>query len=149
MNSPYCSAKFLSERERKEVMRRLEHDRHLLSDDWNSKYVWQALKDWKIYVKGVIAFCTSTPLYSLSLFLPTIVKNMGYTSNMAQLMTVPPYVVACFFTIIASYIADKVKQRGIFLLGFLAVAITGFALLISSERMPIQYTGAFLAAVGR
>ncbi|KAF7857992.1 hypothetical protein EAF04_009348 [Stromatinia cepivora] len=142
------NAKFLSDLERKEVLRRLANDRNLLSDDWNSKYVWQALKDWKIYVKMMISFCIATPLYSLSLFLPTIVKDMGYTSNAAQLMTVPPYVVACFFTISVSFIADKVQQRGIFILGFLAVAMTGSALLISSDTTPVQYTGAFLAAVG-
>ncbi|KAI9651352.1 hypothetical protein NHQ30_001393 [Ciborinia camelliae] len=143
-----ANAKFISESERKEIMRRLTYDRHLLSDDWNSKYIWQAFKDWRIYVKMVMNFCMSSAVYSLSLFLPTIIKDMGYTSNAAQLMTVPTYVVACFFTIGASFIADKVKQRGIFLLGFLALSISGFALLISSDKTPIQYTGAFLAAIG-
>lgn len=129
-------------------MRRLTNDRHHLSDDWDSKYIWQALKDWKIYVKMLISFCMSTALYSLSLFLPTIIKDMGYTSNAAQLMTVPPYVVACFFTVSASFIADKFMQRGIFILGFLALTITGFALLISSDKTPIQYTGAFICISG-
>ncbi|KAK6596609.1 high-affinity nicotinic acid transporter [Botrytis cinerea] len=142
------NAKFLSETERKEVMRRLAIDRDLLSDEWNSKYVWQALKDWKIYVNMVLAFCLSTTVYSLSLFLPTIVKEMGYTNNAAQLMSVPPYVVACFFTISASFVADKMKQRGYFILGYLALGITGSALLISSDKTPVQYTGAFLAALG-
>ncbi|KAF5868703.1 putative high-affinity nicotinic acid transporter protein [Botrytis fragariae] len=142
------SAKFLSETERKEVMRRLTIDRNLLSDDWNSTYVWQALKDWKIYVNMVLGFCLSTPIYSLSLFLPTIVKDMGYTNNAAQLMTIPPYVVACFFTVSASFFADRMKQRGRFILGFLAVGIIGSALLVSSNKTPVQYTGAFLAALG-
>ncbi|THV45202.1 hypothetical protein BGAL_0517g00030 [Botrytis galanthina] len=142
------NAKFLSETERKEVMRRLTIDRNLLSDDWNSKYVWQALKDWKIYVNMVLGFCLSTPVYSLSLFLPTIVRDMGYTNNAAQLMTVPPYVVACFFTIFASFCADKMQHRGCFILGFLAVGIAGLALLITSDKTPVQYTGAIFAALG-
>lgn len=32
------------------------------------------------------------PLYSFSLFLPTIIKALGYTSTKAQLLTVPPNV---------------------------------------------------------
>ncbi|KAF7923024.1 uncharacterized protein EAE98_007729 [Botrytis deweyae] len=120
------NAKFLSETERKEVTRRLAIDRNLLSDDWNLKFVWQALKDWKIYINMVLCFCLSTPVYSLSLFLPTIVKDMGYTNNAAQLMTVPPYVVAWF----------------------LAVGIAGSALLITSNKTPVQYTGTFFAALG-
>lgn len=130
-------------------MRRLTIDRNLLSDEWNSKYVWQALKDWRIYVNMVLGFCLSTPVYSLSLFLPTIVRDMGYTNNSAQLMTVPPYVVACFFTIFASFCADKMQHRGCFILGFLAVGIVGLALLITSDKTPVQYTGAIFAALGK
>jgi cyanate permease len=91
-------------------------------------------------------FC---PIYSFSLFLPTIIKNMGYTSNDAQLMSVPPYVVACFFTISASWFADRVKQRGVFLLGFQLIAIVGFAMLAGTGRPRIQYAGTVLAATGR
>jgi cyanate permease len=91
-------------------------------------------------------FCS---IYSFSLFLPTIIKNMGYSANQAQLMSVPPYVVACFFTIIASWFADRVKQRGIFMLGFQLVAILGFALLAGSGTPHIQYTGTVFAAIGR
>jgi cyanate permease len=91
-------------------------------------------------------FC---PIYSFSLFLPTIIKNLGYTANNAQLMSVPPYVCACVFTISASWFADRVRQRGVFLLGFQLVAIVGLALLITSDRAPVQYTGMVLAAIGR
>lgn len=73
---------------------------------------------------------------------------MGYTANQAQLMSVPPYVVACFFTIVASYLADKLKTRGIFMLGFQLVAITGFAMLAGSGKSHIQYGGTVLAAIG-
>lgn len=73
---------------------------------------------------------------------------MGYSANQAQLMSVPPYVAACFFTIIASWIADRAKQRGVFMLGFQIVAIAGFALLVSSDTPRLQYTGTILAAIG-
>jgi len=91
------------------------------------------------------AFC---PIYSFALFLPTIIKNMGYTANNAQLMSVPPYVCACFFTISASYVADRVKRRGVFLLGFQLVAVAGFGMLAASGNASIQYAGTVLAAVG-
>jgi hypothetical protein len=90
-------------------------------------------------------FC---PIYSFSLFLPTIIKKMGYTANEAQLMSVPPYVVACFFTIVASWVADRVRQRAIFLLGFQVIAITGFAMLAGTDKARIQYAGTILAAMG-
>jgi hypothetical protein len=141
-------AKFLNENERAEVQRRLKADSGHLSNEFDMKYVWQAIKDWKIYIHMLICMAGFCPIYSFALFLPTIIKNMGYTSNNAQLMSVPPYVCACFFTIAASYFADKYRKRGVFLLGFQLIAILGFALLAGSGKAHIQYTGTVFAAIG-
>jgi hypothetical protein len=73
---------------------------------------------------------------------------MGYTANQAQLMTVPPYVAACLFTIAASWLADRVRQRGVFMLGFQVIGITGFAMLAGTDKPSIQYGGTVLAAIG-
>jgi len=63
-------------------------------------------------------------------------------------MTVPPYVVACAMTVGISWWADRLGQRGIFLLGCQACAIVGWVLLVSVERAEVQYAGVFLAAGG-
>lgn len=143
------SATFLTDKERDEVQRRLQADHGHLSNDFDIKYVWQALGDWKIYIHCLI-FCMAgfCPIYSFALFLPTIIKNMGYTANNAQLMSVPPYVCACAFTIGASWFADRVKKRGVFLMGFQLVAILGFGMLAGSAKASIQYAGTVLAAIG-
>jgi hypothetical protein len=73
---------------------------------------------------------------------------MGYTANDAQLMSVPPYVCACIFTISASYYADKLRKRGIFLLFFQLIGIAGFSMLLASPKPNIQYAGTVLAAIG-
>jgi nitrate/nitrite transporter NarK len=141
-------SKFLTTAERREVERRLSADCNCLSNEFHLKYVGQALKDWKIWVNSFIAMGTFTPLYSISLFLPTIIKELGYSNNSAQLMTVPIYIVACICTIAGSYFADRAGQRGCVLLGFEFVAIIGFAMLISNGIPSTQYVGAFFAAAG-
>lgn len=73
---------------------------------------------------------------------------MGFTSNSAQLMSVPPYVCACVFTIGASFLADRTKQRGVFLLAFQLLAVAGFGLLAGTAHVATQYGGLVLAAVG-
>lgn len=73
---------------------------------------------------------------------------MGYTAETSQLMTIPPYATACLFTVGAGYAADKAKQRGIFMGIFEISAIVGFAMLASSGKPAIQYTGTFFAACG-
>ena len=139
----------------------------MLADEYDFKYVKAALQDWKIWVHMLITIGTFsslpsltqplialsrqgiyTPLYSISLFLPTIVKNMGYTNEKSQLMSVPPYVAGCIATIAGGYAADKAKQRGLFMMGFCLVAIIGFVMLISTHIPGVQYAGTFFAVCG-
>ncbi|KAI5845126.1 major facilitator superfamily domain-containing protein [Morchella snyderi] len=142
------TAKFLTPEEKTEVTRRLKADRTSLADEYNIKYFFHAIKDWKIYVHMLITIGIYTPLYSFSLFLPTIVKVMGYTNEQSQLMTVPPYVFACAATITGGYLADKKGQRGVFMIFFCVLSIIGFTMLISTHNPHVQYLGTFLAAAG-
>lgn len=89
-----------------------------------------------------------TPLYSVSLFLPTIVRTLGYTNNTAQLMTVPPYVVACICCIGGGWLADRMQTRGVFMIGFFLCAIVGLIMLISSDSPGVKYAGCFFFASG-
>jgi MFS family permease len=142
------TAKFLRPAERTEILKRLEEDRSVLSDRWDVKFMWDAFKDWKIYVHMFITIGIYTPLYSISVFLPTIVSGLGFSNNDAQLMTVPPYVVACCFTIAGGMAADRHGQRGIYMIFFCCMAIIGFAILASVESHGVRYFACFLVASG-
>lgn len=48
-------ADWLTEGERKEVRRRLEMDSEGLDESFQKRYIWDAIIDWKIWVKMVIA----------------------------------------------------------------------------------------------
>jgi hypothetical protein len=117
-----ATAKFLTAADRDEVTRRLEHDRSSLDDRFIMTYFWDALKDGKIWVHMFITIGMYTPLYSISLFLPTIVKTFTASAETAQLLTVPPYVVACIFCIGGGFAADKQATRGIYMISFSLVA---------------------------
>ncbi|KAL4781220.1 major facilitator superfamily domain-containing protein [Aspergillus varians] len=148
MNDYPDTAKFLTQDEKKEVSRRLQEDRSSLADEYDMRYFWEAVKDWKIWVHMFITVGVYTPLYSFSLFLPTIVSSLGYQNEKAQLMTVPPYVVACFFCIGGGFIADRQGSRGLSMIFFNVVAIIGFIMLISSDNNGVKYAGTFFAASG-
>lgn len=119
-----ATAKFLTPEEREEIEARLKRDRSSLADEFDARYFWDALKDWKIWVHMFITIGVYTGLYSYSLFLPTIINSLGTATSpeMAQLLTVPPYVVACIFCVGAGWYADKIGQRGIFMIGFMVMA---------------------------
>lgn len=57
-----AKAKFLTPEERKETTRRLTEDRTALADEYSTKFMWHAFKDWKIWVNvlitlGYVVFC--------------------------------------------------------------------------------------------
>jgi MFS family permease len=106
------------------------------------------MRDWKIWINCVLTIGIFTPLYSIALFLPTIVKELGYSDNTAQLMTVPIYVGACVCTLLSNWLADKAGQRGAFMLVLESLAILGLTLLISTGTPHVQYGGAFFSAAG-
>jgi predicted MFS family arabinose efflux permease len=108
-------ARFLSDDERKVVMSRLQEDRSSLDNEFATKYIAHALTDWKIWVHCTITICVYTGVYSYSLFLPTIIRDLGFTNSTAQLMTVPPFVLACILCVAGGWYADRVGHRGIFM----------------------------------
>ncbi|KAF2154446.1 major facilitator superfamily transporter [Myriangium duriaei CBS 260.36] len=142
------TAKFLTEDEKKEVHRRLEHDHGSATEAFHMKYVWQAASDWKVWAHSWNFFGVFTSVYSFSFFLPTIIKALGYTNNKAQLMTVPPYVVACFFCISTGYFTDRFQSRGVTLICYNLIAITGLIMLVASHNNHVKYAGTFFFAVG-
>lgn len=91
---------------------------------------------------------TLCPLYSFSLFLPTILNGMGYTGTHAQLLSVPPYACAAAMTIFVGWVADRTRMRGYCNMATVTMGIIGFSMLIASTKPRIQYAGTFLGAMG-
>ena len=107
-------ATFLSDEDRRRVIRRLKLDNQSSAEheEFKMAYVWAALKDWKTYTGMIVYMGCDGSLYAFSLFLPTIVKEMGYKSIHAQLLSVPPYAVAAVVTVTIGFIADRTRMRG-------------------------------------
>ncbi|KAH8676100.1 major facilitator superfamily domain-containing protein [Xylariales sp. PMI_506] len=144
-------AKFLSEPDRVRVIRRLKLDQQSSAEheEFKMTYLWASLKDWKMWLGMVIYMGCDMPLYAFSLFLPTIVQQLGWTNTIqAQLMSVPPYAAATVLTVSIGYIADRTRQRGLCNIIVSALGIIGFAMLIGAEDPKVKYAGTFLGALG-
>ncbi|KAL4916059.1 major facilitator superfamily domain-containing protein [Aspergillus aurantiobrunneus] len=143
-------AKFLSDIDRKRVLRRLAADQQASAEHEQFKmaYFWSSLKDWKTYTGMIIYMGADGCLYAFSLFVPTIINELGYESIHAQLLSVPPYAAAAIITVAVGFIADRTRQRGIcnILVSFLG--ITGFAMLLGAKSAGARYAGTFLGAMG-
>lgn len=143
-------AKFLTPEERARVLRRLASDQQGSSkhEDFQIKFLKLALTDWKTYSAAVIYMGCDGALYAFSLFLPTIIANLGYSSTKAQLLSVPPYAVAACMTVAIGFFADRTGFRGYSNMIMALIGVAGFSMLVSTGNPHIQYAGTFLGAVG-
>lgn len=91
---------------------------------------------------------TFTAVYSFSLFLPTIVRDLGYSNNQAQLMTVPPYVVACVCCLSTGYLSDRLASRGVFMVFWNLIGVVGLIMLVAQRDVHVKYAGTFFFACG-
>jgi MFS family permease len=121
------------------------------SDVKQEKFSWHWVKlalNLNTILLSIDFFAVITPIYSFSLFLPTIISAMGYTKVNANLLSVPPNIAAFITVMLVTYLSDKYKRRGIFMLGGATLSITGYIMLISSARPLTQYGGTFLVGAG-
>lgn len=145
-------ATFLSDDDRKRVIRRLRLDGQASAnhEKFSMVYFWQSVKDWKTWCFAMIYMGNDGPLYAFSLFIPTIIKTAfpQYSSTVANLLSVPPYAAAAILTVALGFIADKTRARGWCNIVTSLLAITGFAMLLGSQDPNVKYAGTFLGALG-
>ena len=93
-------------------------------------------------------FIILIPIYSYSLFLPTIIEGMGYSNIVAQLFTVPPNFLAFLVVIGASFLSDRIKMRGPLILAGFCIAAIGYIMQLASDVAGVKYAGTFFIAAG-
>lgn len=171
-------ANFLTDEERIVVLHRMKMDAHGATDvenvneehfDWH--WVKIAATSPQTYFCSLAWFFLLVPLYvsfiyhsceaarshmlislyhlqSFSLFLPTIIKTLGYTSTTAQLYTVPPNMVSFVLVLITSTMSDKIKSRGPIMAAGCVLAMGGYIMLLAAKSSSVRYGGTFLVAAG-
>ncbi|KAI1167894.1 MFS transporter-like protein [Nemania serpens] len=150
-----ADAKFLTEDERSAALLRMKMDSHgaTKEDDVNrEKFDWHwvrmAFSAPQMWLSSFIWFFLLIPLYSFSLFLPTIISGLGYESTQAQLFTVPPNIGAFFSVLLVTQLSDRAKARGPFMVVCCLIATAGYIMLLATKSNAVRYAGTFLVAIG-
>jgi len=95
------------------------HSVHL-RDVWRNRLLWRL---------AFIYFAISVGLYSLSLWLPVVLKRISHASDARViLLTAVPYVFATIGMLWIAHRSDKTQRRRWYLVASLAGAMAGFAL---------------------
>ncbi|TFK64617.1 MFS general substrate transporter [Pluteus cervinus] len=141
--------KMLTEDERARLLARLEKDSDAADQEpFEWYYVRQAFTDHLVWGYALLFHGFAFVLYSLSLFLPTIIAGLGFASWQAQLMTIPPNTLAAISIWFTVWLSSRYNQRALFIIISAGVAIVGYIVLLATKTAAAQYVGVHLAAAG-
>lgn len=158
VDSPQLSSGWLNPDEIRYLLLRKQAQRgHLVVDENVNKFDWKTLlsvfTDWHLYLQVLNIWSNTVPNYGLKFSLPQIIKNMGYTSANAQLLSIPPYVAGAISAYLFSLVADKLRWRMPIIVTGQLLVIVAFAILFSladdiKDNIPACYFGVVLACIG-
>ncbi|KAI1201152.1 major facilitator superfamily domain-containing protein [Nemania serpens] len=112
------------------------------------RHIKRAVTNLNNYICAAGFFFINITVQGLSVFLPTILTDIGYKSLTAQYYSVPVYIAASLIAIAVGYVSDKTRLRGIYLAAFTFLGITGFGLLRWGTGSQLKYAAVYLCAVG-
>ncbi|KAF9151000.1 hypothetical protein BG015_007192 [Linnemannia schmuckeri] len=131
------TAPFLNTEEKDLAVRRLLIDAGPATE---TAFSWRQFRavfvDWKVYMHMITYILNATPLYSLSLFFPSIVQGFKFNALTTQAMTAPAYIIACLFTIVFAFSSDRFRERGIHYAFPTFIGGIGYVLLIVTKDSP-------------
>ncbi|KAH8815978.1 major facilitator superfamily domain-containing protein [Xylogone sp. PMI_703] len=109
----------------------------------------ETMKDWKLWYVLFFNICASIPGQAFSVFLPLVVKGLGYTSIEANLMSVPPYVCGAVGLYLFALSSDRVKERGFHILVGLSICLIGLIITVTTvKHNPSRYAGLCIMTFG-
>jgi MFS family permease len=149
------TTKWLSEEERVVAQGRLAKDAgsaEVLDEEKVSMWtgIMWALKDHRTWLFAGLQMSASAAI-SYSHFFPTLIKELGFTSNTTSLLlTSPPYVIAFFWSLGLAFNADRRQTRSPHVAISMTIAIVGAVLLIAvpAKHGWPRYAFMFLVASG-
>lgn len=145
------TAGFLSDEERAMLVARLAADaKDVRMDRLDRAAAKRVFGDWKIYAGIVMYFGVVNTGYATSFFIPTIVKQLGYTSAAAQVRSIPIYIVATIVSLATAVATDRLRHRYGFTILGAAVTAVGYVLLLCQSHVAVgvRYFAIFLVTAG-
>ncbi|OTB01914.1 hypothetical protein M426DRAFT_74946 [Hypoxylon sp. CI-4A] len=141
---------FLSAQEAALVKARLAEDR---GDEERERVTWpvfvETVADWKVWAFALMYSAGAVGVYAFLFFLPLILRNgMGYSQELAFVLSAPPALFSVVEGIFVSWLADKMHLRGLFVIVQGVVAIVGLCMTGFIKHPVPAYIGTFLGEAG-
>jgi MFS family permease len=126
------------------------HPRNEQEEEFSWSEVRRGLFNISTWLSALAYFGLLAGIYSLSIFLPTIINSMhiAKSANEVQLYAVIPYAVATPLTLGVTFLSDRLNLRGTLALFTLIPAIFGYALITHLRSSTAQFIMTILMTLG-
>ncbi|KAF9519048.1 hypothetical protein BS47DRAFT_1337603 [Hydnum rufescens UP504] len=143
-------SKFINEREKDLIERRLEKDRPSIGqmDKLDRKQIINSIMSPHVILLSVVMFLQGTIVYGLGFFVPSIVDQLGFSATRSQLLSAGPFGAGFLVAVTASYLSDRYKARGIPIAILSAVSTVGFVVYLCTKRKYVAYGSIYLTVPG-
>ncbi|KAH8886227.1 MFS general substrate transporter [Thozetella sp. PMI_491] len=142
---------FLKPEEKAWLLRQLEIDQagdKRNKERMTARGVFRSIADWKVWTAGALYLAVCVTAYSLSVFQPTILTTFGWSDLKSNLLTAPVRAISGVVSVCMGIFSDKVRRRGVFVLGGFLLSIVGLLMVMLSTDYQVRYAGLYLAAIG-
>ncbi|KAF9042193.1 major facilitator superfamily domain-containing protein [Panaeolus papilionaceus] len=142
-------ARFLSEKQRKVVMHRVEVDRgDSTPDEMTWRKFFKHLADPVLWAFAGLFLAATVPAYAIAFFVTIILRGMGYSEKLAFLLSAPPNIFAAVSCYLFAWISDRTKIRAPWLIIQYLITIIGLSVAAYAQSNPVRYFGLFLTNAG-
>lgn len=161
-------AKFLKDNERGVLLAKLSRDtgeyvenkttRQVLKDTFTDPKILFWYMDFFQTFESLLTEVNSATMYfgtsvtgaASSFFLPSILRQFGWTSIKAQYMSIPVWLVAWILQIFNGFASDRVHRRWPFFFFPLCLSVLGYALLLGQRNLAlgVRYMATFFVVSG-
>jgi MFS family permease len=106
--------------------------------------------DWKIYCGVVMYIGIVNTGYATSFFTPTIIRDLGFTAEAAQIRSIPVFVVAAVVSLVVAWCADRARHRFGFCILGICMASVGYVILLCQDSVSVgvRYFAIFVVVSG-
>ncbi|KFZ14123.1 hypothetical protein V501_03381 [Pseudogymnoascus sp. VKM F-4519 (FW-2642)] len=139
-----ATTKWLTDEEREYAIRRLEEDNNSSQAEGIShlQSFLRAARDWRTWL-FVLAQSLCTCAGTITYFIPTLMKSLGYKGNKIQYMTIPIYCVALVIVLICCFSSDLQNERPKHIMVMALMSTVSLIIVAAIENPKARY--AFLA----
>ncbi|QDS71383.1 hypothetical protein FKW77_002805 [Venturia effusa] len=140
---------FLKPEEKKHLLNRLSIERGDEAESFQNQPWLTFLLDWQTWLNIVIYFGADMSAAAISQFSPTILKQMGFTANAANLRNIPIWLVGALVAITANLAAGKWGIRFPLIIAGATLCTIGWVLqLAQTNPTGTRYFALYLIAIG-